>query len=78
MNIYDVGDWVRYKGVTCRVIGHWHDKQWVDHLVLCVPENAGMLRKAKQVTSWRFVGTALPETVEPIEEMSQLERIDER
>lgn len=66
MNSYDVGDWVRYKGVPCRVIGHWHDKQWVDHLVLCVPENVGMLRKIKQATRWRFVGTALPETVEPI------------
>ena len=65
-NAFNCGDWVRYKDTSCRVLGHWHDKQWHDRLVLGIPRDLESASGRKRVASWRFVGTALPETVELI------------
>lgn len=66
MNSYDVGDWVRYKGSRCRVLGHWHDKQWVDHLVLGVPAGITISDGQRHVSGWSAAGKAEPSAVELI------------
>jgi hypothetical protein len=66
MTDYDHGDWVRYKGISCRVLGHWHDKQWTDYLILGVPDGIEDYAGGKRVTRWKYTGKALPDRVELI------------
>lgn len=66
MKNYDCGDWVRYKGIACRVLGHWHDKQWTDYLMLGVPRSIETVDGVKRVAGWKYTGKALPNRVELI------------
>lgn len=63
MNSYDVGDWVRYKGVACRVVGHWHDKDWTEYLILGVHDGTESYQGKSRVTRWCACGKVLPEQV---------------
>ncbi|KRL10746.1 hypothetical protein FD09_GL000889 [Schleiferilactobacillus perolens DSM 12744] len=74
---YECGDWVRYKDTSCRVLGHWHDKQWTDYLMLGVPESIGTFQGVKQVVRWKFVGTVLPDAVELIKRRPKNEAVEE-
>lgn len=66
MTEYERGDWVRYKGVACRVLGYWHDKDWTDYLILGVHDGTESYQGRSRVTRWRACGRALPERVELI------------
>lgn len=76
---YKHGDWVRYKGFACRVLGYWHDDQfgykaadgtwvtdWRYQLVLGIPRSVEPYGDHKQVASWRSVGVVDPNRVELI------------
>lgn len=66
MTDYERGDWVRYNGVACRVLGHWHDKSWTDYLILGMPDGIEIRDGKRHVTRWAFTGHKLPSEVELI------------